>query len=120
MVEGKDWDNAYRWKDTIGDVSERKQNWDLWQDADSPNYYQSYGLGFYEFFQFCEDIGAEPLPVINCGMACQARKGLPVPLEELGPWIQDALDLVDFANGLGDQPVGGAPRRDGAPGAFPP
>ena len=100
IVEGMDLSNAYRWKDTIGDVAERKQNWNLWRNDQSPQYCQTYGLGFYEFFQFCEDVGAEPLPVVNCGMCCQARRrGTHVPLEELGPWIQDALDLVEFANG---------------------
>jgi alpha-L-arabinofuranosidase len=99
IVEGRDVANAYRWKDTIGDVAERKQNANLWQNRESPQYNQTYGLGFFEFFQFCEDIGAEPLPVLNCGMSCQARRGSPVPLSELGPWIQDALDLVEFANG---------------------
>jgi alpha-L-arabinofuranosidase len=106
VVEGKDYANAYRWKDTIGDVAERKQNWDLWRDAQSPHYDQSYGLGFFEYFQFCEDIGAEPVPVLNCGMACQARHGLPVPLDELGPWVQDALDLIEFANGPETSPWG--------------
>src|SRR4029077_15487608 len=100
VVEGMDLANAYRWKDTIGDVAERKQNWNLWQDDRSPTYRQTYGLGFFEFFQFCEDIGAAPLPVVNCGMSCQARRrGTNVPLDELQPWIQDALDLVEFANG---------------------
>jgi alpha-L-arabinofuranosidase len=99
IVEGKDYANAYRWKDTIGDVSERKENWNLWQDGHSPEYSQTYGLGFFEYFQFCEDIGAEPVPVLNCGMTCQARQGRPVPLDELSPWVQDALDLVEFANG---------------------
>ncbi len=99
VVEGKDCANSYRWKDTIGDVAERKQNWNLWRDGQSPEYNQTYGLGFFEYFQFCEDIGAEPVPVINCGMTCQARGGVPVPLDELGPWVQDAVDLVEFANG---------------------
>jgi len=99
IVEGKDVANAYRWKNTIGDVAERKQNWDLWQDAQSPHYDQSYGLGFFEYFQFCEDIGAEPVPVLNCGMTCQARHGVPVPMDELASWVQDALDLIEFANG---------------------
>jgi len=99
VVEGKDYANAYRWKDTIGDVAERKQNWNIWQDVQSPHYDQSYGLGFFEYFQLCEDIGAEPVPVINCGMTCQARHGIPMPLDELGPWVQDALDLIEFANG---------------------
>lgn len=100
IVEGVDLDNAYRWKDTIGDVAERKQNWNLWQNRESPQYSQTYGLGFFEYFQFCEDIGAAAVPVVNCGMSCQARRrGKHVPLEELGPWIQDALDLIEFANG---------------------
>ncbi len=77
IVEGRDFGNMYRWKDTIGDVSERKQNWDLWQDSQSPEYNQTYGLGFFEYFQFCEGIGAEPVPVVNCGMCCQARRGPP-------------------------------------------
>jgi alpha-L-arabinofuranosidase len=99
IVEGRDFANMYRWKDTIGDVAERKQNWNVWQDGRSPQYYQTYGLGFFEYFQLCEDIGAEPVPVINCGMCCQARRGPPVPLDELGPYVQDALDLIEFANG---------------------
>ena len=99
IVEGRDFNNMYRWKDTIGDVAERKQNWNVWQDRRSPQYSQTYGLGFFEYFQFAEDIGAEPLPVINCGMCCQARQGRFVPLAELDPFVQDALDLIEFANG---------------------
>ncbi len=106
IVEGKDCANSYRWKDTIGDVAERRQNWNLWQDGQSPEYSQTYGLGFFEYFQFCEDIGAEPVPVINCGMSCQARQGTHVPLNELGPWVQDALDLIEFANGPVTSPWG--------------
>lgn len=99
IVEGKDFGNMYRWKDTIGDVAERKENWNVWQDKNSPQYSQTYGLGFFEYFQFCEDIDAEPLPVLNCGMTCQARQGVPVPLDQLAPFVQDALDLIEFANG---------------------
>jgi alpha-L-arabinofuranosidase len=99
IVEGKDFANMYRWKDTIGDVAERKQNWNVWQNKQSPHYNQTYGLGFFEFFQFSEDIGAEPVPVINCGMCCQARKGPFVPLDQLDAYVQDALDLIEFANG---------------------
>jgi alpha-L-arabinofuranosidase len=99
IVEGRDLGNAYRWKDTVGDVAERKQNANLWQNNRSPQYHQTYGLGFFEFFQLSEDIGAEPLPVINCGMSCQARRGSHVPLAEIGPWVKDALDLIEFANG---------------------
>jgi alpha-L-arabinofuranosidase len=99
IVEGRDFANMYRWKDTIGDVAGRKQNWNLWQGGNSPQYHQTYGLGFFEYFQFCEDIGAAPVPVVNCGMCCQARRGSHVPLEELAPFVQDALDLIEFANG---------------------
>ena len=103
IVEGYDLANAYKWKDTIGDITERRQNWNRWQnalrEALAPQYYQTYGLGFFEYFQLCEDVGAEPLPVVNCGMACQFQTGQTVPLDQLGPWVQDALDLIEFANG---------------------
>jgi alpha-L-arabinofuranosidase len=99
IVEGKDLANAYRWKDTIGDVATRPQNWNRWMETNAPQYYQTYGLGFYEYFQLCEDIGAEPVPVINCGMACQFQSGEVVPMGQLKSWVQDALDLIEFANG---------------------
>jgi alpha-L-arabinofuranosidase len=103
IVEGKNLANRYRWKDTIGRVEERRGNWNRWQsampEAPAPLYNQSYGLGFFEFFQFCEDIGAEPLPILNCGMSCQYQDGELVPLDQLDPYIQDALDLIEFANG---------------------
>ena len=76
IVEGKDLDNRYQWKDTIGDIAGRRMNWNRWQNAVSikaPQYYQSYGLGFFEFFQLCEDIGAEPLP------STQLRHVVPIP-----------------------------------------
>ena len=101
-MEGKDLLNRYQWKDTIGDLATRPQNWNRWQDAvrlTAPNYYQTYGLGFLEYFQLCEDIGASPLPIINCGMACQFQSKQLVPLAELDPFVQDALDLIEFANG---------------------
>ena len=103
IVEGMDLPNRYQWKDTIGDVAERPQNWNRWQDAikgqTAPQYYQTYGLGFFEYFQFCEDIGAEPVPILNCGMACQYQSKQLVPLDQLDPYVQDALDLIEFANG---------------------
>ena len=118
IVEGRDLANAYRWKDTIGDVAERKENYNLWRDDRSPGYHQTYGLGFFEYFQFCEDIGAEPVPVVNCGMACQARGGPCVPMEELGQWVQDALDLVEFANGPATSPWGAKRAAMGHPEPF--
>ena len=65
----------------------------------APDYYQTFGLGFYEYFLLSEDIGAEPLPIINCGMACQFNSSEVASMNELGPYIQDALDLIEFANG---------------------
>jgi alpha-L-arabinofuranosidase len=103
VVEGFDLANAYRWKDTVGDVSTRKQNWNRWttNDPNKPDgqYHQSYGLGFFEFFQLCEDIGASPVPVLNCGMSCQFQAKQLISPDQLDPWVQDALDLVEFANG---------------------
>jgi GH43 family beta-xylosidase/alpha-L-arabinofuranosidase len=118
IVEGRDFANMYRWKDTVGDVAERKQNWNLWQNAESPQYHQTYGLGFFEYFQLAEDMGAEPLPVLNCGMCCQARGGKHVPLEELGPFIQDAFDLIEFANGPASSKWGGLRASMGHPKPF--
>ncbi len=65
----------------------------------TPDYYQSFGLGFFEYFQLCEDIGASPLPLVNCGMACEFNSNELCPLDQLGPYLQDALDLIEFANG---------------------
>lgn len=118
IVEGKDIANMYRWKDTVGDVAMRKQNENLWQNGGSPQYHQTYGLGFFEYFQLCEDIGAEPVPVVNCGMACQARKGPLVPLGELDPFVQDALDLIEFANGPVSSQWGSLRASMGHPGPF--
>jgi len=102
IVEGRDLPNRYQWKDTIGDIAGRPENWNRWQDAvrdTAPQYYQTYGLGFFEYFQLCEDLGAEPLPLLNCGMACQYQSKQLVPLDQLEPYVQDALDLIEFANG---------------------
>lgn len=122
IVEGKDLANRYRWKDTVGDVAERKANWNRWQiamsDALAPQYYQSYGLGFFEYFQYCEDIGAEPLPVLNCGMSCQFMDKQFVPVDRLDPYIQDALDLVEFANGPVDSLWGSQRAAMGHPEPF--
>ncbi len=106
IVEGRSFDNMYNWKDTIGRPEERRTNWNRWQTEeyknfgfDSSDYFQSYGIGFFEYFQFCEDIGAKPLPVLNCGMTCQWHEALLVDTDKLDPFIQDVLDLIEFANG---------------------
>ncbi|MBV8116230.1 MAG: hypothetical protein JO300_15910, partial [Silvibacterium sp.] len=64
------------------------------------------GLGFYEYFQLAEDIGARPLPILNCGMACQFNSSETASLDQLTEYIQDALDLIEFANGPTDSPWG--------------
>jgi len=103
IVEGRDLANRYQWKKTVGDVNERELIINRWNTEfpyrSAPDYFQSYGLGFFEYFQLAEDIGAEPLPILNCGMACQYNTGEVAPLDQLDPFIQDALDLVEFANG---------------------
>lgn len=104
-VEGQTMDKAWNWKDTIGDVSERKEMINIWNPSATEPYMMTYGLGFYEYFQMCEDLMMEPVPILNCGIACQVRSGSAtdamhlVPIDELQPYIDDALDLIAFANG---------------------
>ena len=103
IVEGHHLDLRYQWKKTVGDVEEREVIINRWNTEFmhryTPDYYQSFGLGFYEYFQLAEDLGAEPLPILNCGMACQYNTGELVPLDEMEPYVSDALDLIEFANG---------------------
>ncbi len=106
IVEGTDLATRYQWKNTVGPVENRPLNENRWEYTFPhrffPDYFQSYGLGFFEFFQLAEEIGAEPLPVLNVGLACQYQNNNPkahVPVDELDPYIQDALDLIEFANG---------------------
>lgn len=103
IVEGRDLAGRYQWKKTLGPVDERHLIINRWNTEfahrPAPDYFQSFGLGFYEYFQLTEDIGAEPLPILNCGMACQFNTAEAVPLNELDPYVQDALDLIEFANG---------------------
>jgi len=106
IVEGTDLETRYQWKNTIGQVENRPLNENRWHYTFPhrfyPDYYQSYGIGFYEYFLLSEDIGAEPLPVISCGLACQFQNrndDAHVPVDELQPYIDDALDLIEFANG---------------------
>jgi alpha-N-arabinofuranosidase len=118
IVEGHTLPQRYQWKTTIGDLAARKLIINRWNDEfkhrPAPDYFQSFGLGFYEYFQLCEDIGAAPLPNLNCGMACQFNSGELAPLDQLDPYIQDALDLIEFANGPADSAWGAPARRDGA------
>ncbi len=103
IVEGSVLARRYQWKNTIGPIEDRHLLINRWnyefQHRPTPDYFQSFGLGFFEYFQLCDDIGAEPLPILNCGMACQFNSGELCPVDQLGPYIQDALDLIEFANG---------------------
>lgn len=103
IVEGYDLETRYQWKKTVGDVNDRKLIVNRWNTEfpyrNAPDYFQSYGLGFYEYFLLAEDIGASPLPILNCGMACEFNSCELVPLDKLDPYIQDVLDLIEFANG---------------------
>ncbi|MDR2038240.1 MAG: carbohydrate binding domain-containing protein [Bacteroidales bacterium] len=106
IVEGTDLETRYDWKKSVGPVENRPLNENRWHYTFMhrffPDYFQSYGLGFFEYFLLSEDIGAEPLPVVNVGLACQYQNGCceaHVPVGELDRYIQDALDLIEFANG---------------------
>jgi alpha-L-arabinofuranosidase len=103
IVEGRELTNRYQWKTTVGNVTDRKLIMNRWNvefpRRAAPDYYQTFGLGFYEYFLLSEDIGAEPLPILNCGMACQFNSAEVVAMDEIRPYIDDALDLIEFANG---------------------
>lgn len=99
VAHGDGLDNIYRWKNTVGELHERKPMANIWR------YHQSVGLGYFEYFQFCEDIGAEPLPVIAAGVPCQnsqtggsGQQG-GIPMEQMDEYLQDILDLIEWANG---------------------
>jgi alpha-N-arabinofuranosidase len=110
IVEGRDLATRYQWKKTIGEVDNREMIINRWNTEfahrPAPDYFQSFGLGFFEYFQLSEDLGAEPLPIVSCGMACQFNTAEVVPMNQLDPYIQDALDLIEFANGSVDTPWG--------------
>ena len=108
IVEGTDLQTRYQWKNTIGDPENRPINENRWNytfpHRQYADYYQSYGLGFYEYFLLAEKIGAEPLPVLSCGLACQFQNAdndsnAHVALKDLQPYVDDALDLIEFCNG---------------------
>ena len=124
IVEGTTLDTRYQWKNTIGPVENRPINRNRWEDTFDyryfADYYQSYGLGFFEFFQLCEDIGAEPLPVLSVCLACQFQNGLDAhaSMDQLQPFIDDCLDLIEFANGPADSKWGKKRAEMGHPEPF--
>ena len=128
IVEGTDLATRYQWKNTVGPVENRPLNENRWHYTFTnryfPDYFQSYGLGFFEFFQLCEDFGSEALPVISCGLSCQfqnpdpTKPGVHVAIDDLEPYIQDALDLIEFANGPADSKWGKVRAEMGHPAPF--
>jgi alpha-L-arabinofuranosidase len=102
-VEGDTLKFSYHWKQTVGELSERRTQYNIWQ------YYSTHGLGYHEYLRLCEDLRAEPLFVINCGMSHKEN----VPMDQLGPWVQDALDAIEYANGGPDTTWGGLRVRNG-------
>ena len=104
IVEGRSYDNMYRFRETLGPVEDRRTNWNRWQmdeyqkeGRSSADYFQTYGLGFYEFFLLCEDLGCEAIPCLNSGISCYGPEY--EPMADLQPWIDDAIDLIEFATG---------------------
>lgn len=94
--------NTYRWKTTVGPKEQRRGLKNTW------GYHQSMGLGYFEYFQFCEDLNMQPVPILPCGVSCQGTNGGwgmkdqaqdVVPMSEMDEWVQDALDLIEWANG---------------------
>ena len=102
MSHGQGLENIYHWNHTVGPLQDRKPDFNIW------NYHQTRGLGFFEYFQFCEDIGAEPLPVLAAGVPCQNSannaQGIGgqqggIPMDDMPAYVQEILDLIDWANG---------------------
>ncbi len=122
IVEGRTLARRYQWKKTIGDINDREVLVNRWNTEfthrPTPDYYQSFGLGFFEYFQLSEDLGAEPLPILSCGIACQFNTGELVPMEELDPYVADAMDLIEFANGATTTPWGKVRADMGHPAPF--
>ena len=128
IVKGTDLNSRYQWKNSVGPAENRPLNENRWNYTFPhrlfPNYYQSYGLGFYEFFLLSEEIGAQALPVLSCGLACQFQNDdkdeavCHVAVDDLQPYIDDALDLIEFANGGTDTKWGKLRADMGHPAPF--
>jgi alpha-N-arabinofuranosidase len=122
IVEGRELNTRYQWKKSIGDIDKRTNIINRWNTEfahrPAPDYYQTFGLGFMEYFMTAEDIGASPLPILNCGMACEFNTSEMVPLDQLDPYLQDALDLIEFANGDVNTKWGKLRTDLGHPGKF--
>lgn len=117
VIEGRDEESIYSWKDsvgngltftingedTVGDVATRPQGKNIWQGSKGNPYYMTYGLGFYEYFELCEALDCMPVPVLNAGMTCEIQSPFyqvySIASEEFKQYVQDALDLVEFCRG---------------------
>ena len=127
-MEGTTLAERYQWKNTVGPAENRPLNQNRWNFTFPhrlfPNYFQSGGLGFYELFLLSEEIGAQALPVVSVGLACQYQNRddeadvVHVPVDQLQPYIDDALDLIEFANGATDTPWGKVRAEMGHPAPF--
>jgi len=121
LVHGDGLGNMYRWKNTIGPIEQRKEQRNIW------NYHQTTGLGYFEYFQFCEDIGAKPLPVLPAAVSCQNSGNTwsiggtgqrALPLDEMQDYIQEVLDLIEWANGPATSTWGAKRAAAGHPSPF--
>ncbi len=121
LVHGSGLGNMYRWKNTIGPIEQRVAQKNLW------GYHQTAGLGYYEYFQFCEDVGAKPVPVLPAAVSCQNSGGTwriggtgqrALPMEEMGEYIQEVLDLIEWANGPATSTWGAKRAAAGHPAPF--
>lgn len=124
IVEGCDEKTRYQWKKTVGEVENRPLTENRWHYTFKhrffPDYFQSFGLGFYEFFLLAEDIGAEPLPIMNVGLICQFQNDSDqqIPIERVEEFVKDALDLIEFANGDVSTEWGSVRSKMGHPKSF--
>lgn len=118
LVHGNGLGNMYRWENTIGPIEQRKEQSNIWR------YNQTGGLGYFEYFQFCEDIGAKPLPVVPAGVCCQnsghthETGQLGLPMEEMRDYVQEVLDLIEYANGAVESTWGAKRAAAGHPQSF--
>lgn len=121
LVHGDGLGNMYRWKNTIGPIEQRKEQRNIW------GYHQTTGLGYYEYFQFCEDIGAKPLPVLPAAVSCQNSGGTwriggtgqkALPMNDMDEYIQEVLDLIEWANGPATSTWGAKRAAAGHPTPF--
>jgi alpha-L-arabinofuranosidase len=121
LAHGDGLGNMYRWKNTIGPIEQRKEQQNIW------GYHQTAGLGYFEFFQFCEDIGAKPLPVLPAAVCCQNSGGTwriggtgqkALPMNEMKKYVQEVLDLIEWANGTATSTWGAKRAAAGHPASF--